>query len=524
MPLMPLDLVRQLVELARDDVRWEDPAEVQATVGRMHQVLQSMDAALLAATGQPAAVAAAAEDPTPEQAQARLEALSAWLESCQPAAQAAVAATAAAYKFEAHPDVTKGNSVVALKDIDAGEVVMTIPRNALLSAKFGQGPHPSIAATVLPHFADNSVLELAIVVAFHKHHQKTSYFRPFLDILPSEFTLPQYWSCDIFRLFQLTPTACRAAKSFRAAATLYFRAFSTLEQLNIDSFPPSALTWKVFSWALSVVLTRQNHVPLPVDPALPASVETMAAESVAALVPGWDMMNHTPGEMTTFYDQDKDCLVFPAPNKLKAREEICMCYGYRQNELFLLYSGFCVRDSPFDAMDLPIPLVQDEIKKIRECLVRTIVKPGSPVELLEERGIATVPIRYDDNGILQPAAWFCALAAVVDRAEAAQVLRSRITDYHALLASPSVSISEETKTKTKQLLNKALTDHLHALETTERLFDDHQQQQVQGEPEAASFSPPLGAATQKAVIESCKNLVAGHISLARKALAATFVE
>ena len=52
-------------------------------------------------------------------------------------------------------------------------------------------------------------------------------------------------------------------------------------------------------WSLSVVLIRQNQIPIPVGMEL-------------ALIPVWDMCYHVEEEITTFFDVDSDGLEFSA--------------------------------------------------------------------------------------------------------------------------------------------------------------------------------------------------------------------
>ena len=489
MALIPRELVVELLTLLKDDCLWERPELVSATIDRVRQVLQGIDEALAElGTGGTTISFTTAVDGAPH-----LEALRVWLDSCSVSTLGG-----GCYRYAASQDSTKGNAVVALKDIEAGEEVMRVPRKAMLSAKFGLGPHPSICASLLPHFEDNSVLQLAVVVAYHKMQNESSFFRPFLDVLPNEFTIPLYWSSEVFSCFQHTATACRAAKSFRAAVMLYFRALSTIERVNIEAFPSASFTWSLFRWSLSAVLTRQNHIP---------SLESIATAeehpgTVAALVPGWDMMNHAPGKMTSQYDERENCLVFAAMASCKAGDEICMCYGYRMNELYLLYSGFCMQDNPYDAVDLVIPVEQDDLKKIRDCLVRSVIGPDSPVELQND-GMVIVPLRRDENA-LPSVATFCALASVVDRAEAAAIIRSRITNYNELAASGL--ISEETKLKTSKLLNSALLACIEKLQLASSSFD------------AAHAAASPTNINHSAVLNACMNFLQGQADILRSKL------
>jgi hypothetical protein len=214
------------------------------------------------------------------------------------------------------------------------------------------------------------------------------------------------------------------------------------------------------------------------------------------------MMNHAPGKMTSQYDERENCLVYAAMASCKAGDEICMCYGYRMNELYLLYSGFCMQDNPYDAVDLMIPVEQDDLKKIRDCLVRSVIGPDSPVELQTD-GTVVVPLRRDENA-LPSVATFCALASVVDRTEAAAIIRSRITDYNDLAASGL--ISEESKLRAAKLLNSALLACIEKIQRASTSFDDAR----------AATSPADD--NHSAVLNACINFLQGQTDILRSKL------
>ena len=75
-------------------------------------------------------------------------------------------------------------------------------------------------------------------------------------------------------------------------------------------------------WSLSVVLTRQNQIPV--------AGESQGME--LALIPVWDMCNHVEGEITTFFDVESDGLEFSAFQDLS---EVC-CFFF----LFVCFIDF----------------------------------------------------------------------------------------------------------------------------------------------------------------------------------------
>ena len=101
--------------------------------------------------------------------------------------------------------------VLAINDIEEGKVIMSISRSAMLCAKFGNGPCPSIVP-LIDKFSDNPTLQLSIVVLYHKC-TPNSFFGPYLRSLPSVYSVPAYWDLDIFNAFNGSFTMKRAVGS-----------------------------------------------------------------------------------------------------------------------------------------------------------------------------------------------------------------------------------------------------------------------------------------------------------------------
>jgi len=77
---------------------------------------------------------------------------------------------------------------------------------------------------------------------------------------------------------------------------------------------------------------------------------------VNALVPLWDLANHTPEPPTlsTDYDDEKDMLVCMANKDFRADQEFTIFYGKRGNQELLVHNGFALEDNQHDS--LPIKL------------------------------------------------------------------------------------------------------------------------------------------------------------------------
>lgn len=181
-----------------------------------------------------------------------------------------------------------------------------------------------------------------------------SFYRPYLDCLPSRFSTPLYWSIGDFRyIFRRDAvTAEKAAQSVRAAAGLYLRLLIAVKSVALR-FPGVLLapSWNQFRWAMAATTSRQNRVPLP-----------HGAASLV-LIPGWDFMNHDSSlaATTSFIldekDSNKGTLRFVAASNIARGNEVLMNYGHRSNVDLLVYAGFVMRANPADfiAVNVYIP-------------------------------------------------------------------------------------------------------------------------------------------------------------------------
>ena len=116
------------------------------------------------------------------------------------------------------------------------------------------------------------------------------------------------------------------------------------KEFNVD------LTFAEFRWAVAIVMTRQNHIPLEKGNGLDL-----------VLIPVWDMCNHSDGEITTFFNQETQLTEFHAMRDFRQGEQVYIFYGERPNSELLLYSGFVYGDAnKFDRIKLRLALNQND--------------------------------------------------------------------------------------------------------------------------------------------------------------------
>ncbi|KAJ6642729.1 Actin-histidine N-methyltransferase [Pseudolycoriella hygida] len=153
---------------------------------------------------------------------------------------------------------------------------------------------------------------------------------------------------------------------------------------------------KFTSWAVSTMMTRQNHIPLNEtnkeltndgNPAKP-SIEEDA--KVPVLIPFWDVANHANGMITSNYSPMDGQVEGATMTDVKKDEQIFMYYGNRNNANFLVHNGFIVEENQSDNVVIRLELNESD----------PLVKQRA--ELLDSIGIT----KYSQNLNILPAPKF----------------------------------------------------------------------------------------------------------------------
>lgn len=247
-------------------------------------------------------------------------------------------------KFEFDIDVAEGCGLRATKELKKGEHFISIPRRIVMSndtavsASYGTILRSDQLALGMPS------LMLAMHVLLERLNPD-SFWRPYLDCLPTSFQLPLFFTMAELSQLQSSPVYYDALKLHKSTIRQYCymdSLFRKAGHLNVPSF-----TYDDFRWAIAVVMSRQNRIP---------KRGGREGEHVLALIPGWDMCNGRAGEITTYFDSDRDESHSCTIEDVKAGDPIYICYGNRPNSKLLLFQGFILDPHPDDTYEFTIQL------------------------------------------------------------------------------------------------------------------------------------------------------------------------
>jgi len=236
---------------------------------------------------------------------------------------------------------------------------------------------------------------LGLVLLAELERGTESFFKAYFDVLPKDYSyLPLNWNPDLLRTLGDTEAGLTGVNIILMALRLYchikLKYGSAFKHFN----------FRLFTWALSVAMSRQNPLPLKEDP----------AQKTLALMPLFDMCNHASGEMSSFYESESDALVCNAMKEFRQGDELVIFYGPRSNAQLLLYSGFSMKpgENEFDVVSAMLDFDEkDSLIPLKLQLAQEL-KMNATVEL---------SIEENNSGAIQ-----AARIVVADREELSKIL------------------------------------------------------------------------------------------------------
>lgn len=142
-------------------------------------------------------------------------------------------------RFEFDVDVSEGTGVVAAKDLKQGEHFMSVPRKLMITTETfkasacGKALHGEILTTNMPS------LGVAVHLAYERM-DPNSFWTPYLDILPTTFTLPLLFEPEHWELLQGSPTLFDVLKIQKSTIRQYLHLYGVLKKAGHLSLPLSA--------------------------------------------------------------------------------------------------------------------------------------------------------------------------------------------------------------------------------------------------------------------------------------------
>uniref|UniRef100_A0A147BP83 protein-histidine N-methyltransferase n=1 Tax=Ixodes ricinus TaxID=34613 RepID=A0A147BP83_IXORI len=249
------------------------------------------------------------------------------------------------YGFAAEHDIQEGDQFLG---VPLGMMMTTVgARKSKLGALLRDDPiMKSMENVALSMFL---ILELCAGSA--------SFWHPYISILPRSFNTVLYFTVEELQLLTGSSVLDEALKLHRSIARqyAYFHKIFRTHPLAKSLPYKDCFTYDLYRWAVSAVMTRQNAVPRAVvcggaDDACARG----SGSGVAALVPLFDLCNHSDGKVLTDYDTESKHLKCYAVKDFHQGDPVTIFYGKRSNAEFLVHNGFVYADNRHDAVDIKL--------------------------------------------------------------------------------------------------------------------------------------------------------------------------
>jgi len=247
---------------------------------------------------------------------------------------------------------THGLGLKVTKDINEGDVVIRIPKKAMMSVNTAKAS--SIGTLIekdpLLQTMPNVVLAVHLLI---ERNSPASIWEPYINTLPHSYTTVLYYSTEQFEQLKGSPALEDALKQYKFVA----RQYAYFYRLFANTLLKDYLTYDEYRWSVSSVMTRQNLVPGDEE-----------GSSINTLIPMWDMANHDNGVLSTDYDPNTEnpSTVCMANREFKQGEQFTIFYGIRANCDLLIHNGFVFPDNQADCLTIKLGIAKtDPLANIR---------------------------------------------------------------------------------------------------------------------------------------------------------------
>lgn len=258
-------------------------------------------------------------------------------------------------------------SLVAKVAFAKGDMIFKINRDCMLTTE------SALEQDDLGNFIRNDTIasamqNIALVLHVLNEHTKkeSSPWYQYLNIMPDKVLPVLIMSKEDWK--QMLPSAhiYDALKMLRSIARQYSYFYKRLQSTNLPL--RRTLTFRYYSWGVSIVCSRQNEIPCTDRQWSPGPV-------INALIPILDMCNHDHDSNQPIFEDNHSILFAPKP--IGEGDEIKINYGNRTSGEFFIHNGFVPDFVRNDMIPINLSLnQQDSLYAKRNRLLKTLNMPS----------------------------------------------------------------------------------------------------------------------------------------------------
>jgi len=225
-------------------------------------------------------------------------------------------------------------------------------------------------------------LNPTVIMALHLMNEKqnaTSAWKPWLDVLPSTFETPIYWSEADLEEMKGSTLLSVVQKRQDTIVTDHKALFESLNKDYPGTFDMAKYTVGEFKWALSTVWSR-------------AFVFNVEKQLVPVIVPFADMFSHANVESEFSLEEEAGAFRIKAGQDYKAGEPVYISLGQKPNSQLLLNYGFVLDQNPYDTVMINMFLNEDD--PFYDIKSKMLKARGQPAETLYYLGGSDLPADF----------------------------------------------------------------------------------------------------------------------------------
>ncbi|XP_069591523.1 actin-histidine N-methyltransferase [Ranitomeya imitator] len=274
----------------------------------------------------------------------------------------------------------EGFGLKATQDIKAEELFLWVPRRLLMTVESAK--HSVLGSL----YSQDRILQAMgnITLAFHllcERANPNSFWLPYIKTLPSEYDTPLYFQEEEVQQLLSTQAIHDVFSQYKNTARQYAYFYKVIQtHPNASKLPlKDAFTFDDYRWAVSSVMTRQNQIPTE-----------DGSRVTLALIPLWDMCNHTNGLITTGYNLEDDRCECVALQEFKEGEQIYIFYGTRSNAEFVIHNGFFFENNAHDRVKIKLGVSKSD--RLYAMKAEVLARAGIPTSSVFALHITEPPI------------------------------------------------------------------------------------------------------------------------------------
>ncbi|XP_040188537.1 actin-histidine N-methyltransferase [Rana temporaria] len=282
--------------------------------------------------------------------------------------------------FELVEFPNEGFGLKATREIKAEELFLWVPRKLLMTVESAKN---SVLGSL---YSQDRILQAMgnITLAFHLLCERAdpgSFWLPYIKTLPSTYDTPLYFEEDEVHYLQCTQAIHDVFSQYKNTARQYAYFYKVIQtHPNASKLPlKDAFTFDDYRWAVSSVMTRQNQIPTE-----------DGSRVTLALIPLWDMCNHTNGLITTGYNLEDDRCECVALQEFKAGEQIYIFYGTRSNAEFVIHNGFFFENNAHDRVKIKLGVSKSD--RLYAMKAEVLARAGIPTSSVFALHVTESPI------------------------------------------------------------------------------------------------------------------------------------